>query len=578
MDAELTELLERKTGSDDVYGSEVFGRDDAKDELAEALKAPVTKGTGRSGVITTVGVPGSGKTFFLRAGILRKWYPRNSIMMTYNEGAHLFDDAKMDITTAFARQLVQSNCKNTKDVDFERIVDLDTVLAAFRLLLKLDDNTMLIVCVDELVCLRTGLERRLAVETGDEEKAATRAHVRCQDVRSQLMAYQDSKISSRQSVCFVWTSLTDYFDTDLQKGTYSLRKIMGVPLAPLDDAAAWALAGKVLKDRSAKDPALLWGFHLCAGNPRALVDGLGKYTKLHKDRAGDRYRSLTLPPALADEILEAWRFGVRGNYRDGDVTTVSSIFANVLTGQLPEPSLVDSLMMRGVLNKTAHGVHFLHPSLVYKWAKGDTDVQKVTLRYIESGRVANDPKLFEEQTFLFEQMLNCAYRELNPPELPTLAKYFGGAFVHADLQEFRVHPRQHVGEFTPDSLIKNIESVHAALEDGKTVYSSQKNEKGVDVLIPLWLSKTGEDAVMHVFCGQNKLVDKHIENLGDVEMKVQTTITNLKLNRAHGLYFTTHSRELETKNRTGVWFTRDPLERWLSKMGMPLCTMSMCCY
>ena len=91
--------------------------------------------------------------------------------------------------------------------------------------------------------------------------------------------------------------------------------------------------------------------------------------------------------------------------------------------------------------------------------------------------------------------------------------------------------------------------------------------KGVDVLIPLWLSKAGEDAVMHVFCGQNRLVDDRVSHLGDVEMKVQKAIADLKLDRAHGLYFTTHGRELETENRTGVWFTRESLERWLSRLG-----------
>ena len=47
--------------------------------------------------------------------------------------------------------------------------------------------------------------------------------------------------------------------------------------------------------------------------------------------------------------------------------------------------------------------------------------------------------------------------------------------------------------------------------------------------------------------------------------------------QAHGLSFTTHSRELETAHRTGMWFTRDSLERWLGRMGMPQCMLSMCC-
>eukprot|EP00754_Rhynchopus_humris_P033693 Rhum_TRINITY_DN15478_c2_g2::Rhum_TRINITY_DN15478_c2_g2_i10::g.160512::m.160512 len=103
--------------------------------------------------------------------------------------------------------------------------------------------------------------------------------------------------------------------------------------------------------------------------------------------------------------------------------------------------------------------------------------------------------------------------------------------------------------------------------------TGKQNEEGIDVLIPLQLAKVGHEPTMHVFCGQNKLVEDRVKNLDSVEDKVENAIDALELGeRGHRLYFTTHSPELATATRKGVWFTRDSLEKWLSRMGMPQCT------
>ena len=79
--------------------------------------------------------------------------PRNSVMVTYFEDARILNNGKMDVTTAFARQLARSN-RGREDIDFERIDGLDTVVAAFHLNPGLDSSMMLIVCIDELIRLR----------------------------------------------------------------------------------------------------------------------------------------------------------------------------------------------------------------------------------------------------------------------------------------------------------------------------------------------------------------------------------------------------------------------------------------
>ena len=135
--------------------------------------------------------------------------------------------------------------------------------------------------------------------------------------------------------------------------------------------------------------------------------------------------------------------------------------------------------------------------------------------------------------------------------------------------------------------MQNLTELLVRQTGSDAIYGSEKNKKEVfgrdeakdlDALEAPVTAGTGRsDAVMHVFCGQNRLVDNRGDNLGDVEKKVQKAIADLNLDRAHGLYFTTHGRELETENRSGVWFTTESLEWWLSRMGMPLRTMSMCC-
>ena len=94
----------------------------------------------------------------------------------------------------------------------------------------------------------------------------------------------------------------------------------------------------------------------------------------------------------------------------------------------------------------------------------------------------------------------------------------------------------------------------------------------------LQLAEVGHTPSIHVFCGQNTLAEGRSDDLADAEEKVAKAIETLELgDQAHGRYFPTHSPALDTALRTGVWFTRDSLKKWLGKMGMPQCTLSMCC-
>ena len=581
MDAQLTELLKRRTGTDATYDKPLVGRDEAKKSLKKALAAP--RKSDRWGVITTVGVPGSGKTFFLRAGVLRNEdYASNSIMMTYNEDADILDDGKMDVKTAFARQLVQANCITRGEVDFEKIVDFDTVVHAFRLLLNLKPDQTLIVCVDELMRLRSALEH-----LGMNSDAA---HKRCRLLRSGLMSYQDRCTKEKKpEIRFVWTSLTDYFEETLRV-TGSRRDLHLVPLSSLNVEDSWKVLDEGLRTRAESDSILRWGFSLCAGNPRALADGLNQYNELRSTCVAETAAKLQLPLQLEMAIQMAFRVNAC------NTSVVDTHFTAVLAGTLTETEKAKLLTEGYLLQGADREVLCLQPALVRLWATSGnkkTGAQELAAKYFST-----DPKVFEEQTYLFEQLLNHAYAELK--QTPEIGAYFSGAYIEKSLQKFSVHPRPLPRDsvFRPSSLEDEILVVKERLKEGATVHSANANEKGVDVLIPLDLRKSpaplaekkesaaaDDDAKadddppsMHIFCGQNKLVEDRVDNLSVVETKVATAIKELGLgDQAHGLYFTTHSRELATAHRTGVWFTRESLERWLGRMGMPQCTMSMCC-
>ena len=578
MDVELTKLLERRTGTDATYDKPLVGRDAAKKSLKKALAA--ARQSERWGVITTVGVPGSGKTFFLRAGVLRnEEYASNSIMMTYFEDADILDDGKMDVTTAFARQLVQANCITRDEVDFEKIVDFDTVVQAFRLLLNLKPDQTLIVCVDELMRLRTKLERR-----GMNSDAA---HKRCRLLRRDLMSYQDHCTKEKKpEIRFVWTSLTDYFEESLKIG----RELHTIPLSSLNVEDSWKVLDEEVRARAESDSILRWGFSLCAGNPRALADGLNQYNELRSECGAETAVKFELPPKLETAIQMAFKVNAC------NISVVDTHFTAVLAGTLGEPEKAKLLTEGYLLQGADREVLCLQPALVRLWAtSGNT---KTVAQELAAKYFSTDPKVFEEQTYLFEQLLNHAYAELK--QTPEIGAYFSGAYIEKSLQKFSVHPRPLPRDsvFRPSCLKREILVVKERLQEGATVHSASVTEEGVDVLIPLDLRKTpaplaekkesaaaDDDAKadddtpsMHIFCGQNKLVEDRVDNLVVVEKKVAAAIEELGLgDQAHGLYFTTHSRELATAHRTGVWFTRESLERWLGRMGMPQCTMSMCC-
>ena len=546
-----------------VANMPLFDRENARETLEVVLHQE--RENFRWHVITTVGIPGSGKTFLLRKGIMNEWYPDRSIMMTYNEDAQIIDDGKMDPLVAFARQLVQTNSFRRRDVDFNRIVDFDVVITAFRQKLGLSDETPLIVCIDELIKLREHHIIELQKQSVDKSELKSRATNRCKALRTALMAYQDLCTNTNlPEIRFVWTALTELFDNEVTESVGSLRRIVHIPLTNLSHENALNLLSDELK--GAGDLVTEWSLNMCAGNPRAIV-GLSSVIAEAK-----RHGTAGLASRIASGIHGACMF------QPLHTSYVKDHLAAVLTESL-DISTEDALRTRGVLHKLSNGVECLNPSLVWAWADKNRSelVGNWLIEYLGSDANMN-PKTFEETTIYFEGLLNHAYKQLGIT--PKLSVYFNGAdHIQETIRELIVHPRPVAKVQKPSSLnILESRELYNMLQSGQAVYSKNIVEEGVDILIPLTLSKGDKEATLYLFCAQCKLAKK-VANLQEVEtkaveipavQKLQAWATEEKVPlNVHGLYFTTHTPKLQTAKRNGIWFTKDSMEKWLSKLGLP---------
>eukprot|EP00754_Rhynchopus_humris_P046628 Rhum_TRINITY_DN6181_c0_g1::Rhum_TRINITY_DN6181_c0_g1_i1::g.19303::m.19303 len=128
----------------------------------------------------------------------------NTVLMTYDDGSRILDDGKTDPKTAFAQQLVWSNMQ--APADLAKIVDIDTVVEAFRISLRLAKSDVLVVCIDGLPRLRSHLR-----ECKGLNEAA--AESRCLALRASLTAYEEECTRlGKPEVRFLWTSMTAHLE------------------------------------------------------------------------------------------------------------------------------------------------------------------------------------------------------------------------------------------------------------------------------------------------------------------------------------------------------------------------------
>ena len=393
-------------------------------------------------------------------------------MVTYFEGSTVIDDGTGDVLVAFARQLIHGNCKDESEVDEKRITSWTDVVQAFRMHLNLADGKQLIVCIDEMDILYSHLE---------DIYGKAKAHKRCRRLRTALMAYQDKCTTSRSpEIRCVWTALTHLFHEELQEAKGSKRGISCFNLRNLNEDDAFKVLESVpsLQEKVMCSPKLQWAFNLCAGNPRAIVDGFMRYYKLVKEHVDTGHI------LLADEVMYACRFN------ENHTRLVGQYLTSVLTDTL-YPADADKLRNEGALHVGQDHDH-LNPALVYKWACShlwarsarnlDTIAvkrQKEWLReYFGVDKVFN-AKTFERQALAYEALLNSAHadRKLTP----TVAEYFDPAFVEDALKDRVIIPRD-AGSIVKTKNLSTCTNLHRLLKSGHSIYPS---ERAVGSLFPI---------------------------------------------------------------------------------------------
>ena len=390
---------------------------------------------------------------------------------------------------------------------------------------------------------------------------------RCRALRKALMAYQDNCTDlGRPPIRFVWTSLTYLFDRELAQ-TGSTRQIEQISLNNLDEKNAWSLLGDTLQAEVAESATLQWAFQMCCGNPRAIVDGFtAEYHRVENNTTDGHIR-------LVHNIARACRFD------NSHHPLVANNIFSVLTNTLPEKDKI-SLREQGALHSRSDESRCLNPALVYHWASESNEAGTYVARCIRDYFGADklyDPKMFERQTLAYELLLHMAYAErkekAEKEEKITVGQYLSPAFVEDDLKNLVINPRKDISFIESKSLTGlTSEELYNKLYNSCRIYSDNVSEAVVYSLVPLFLSKPGEEETLHLFCCQNKLVCE-VEGLKNVETNVSVPAIKKLIEwcgeeghdvSVHPLIYTAHEPGMKTK---GVWFTLETMTKWFSRLG-----------
>ena len=521
-------------------------------------------------VITVVGSPGSGKTYFLRKGILDDYYKGQSVMVTYGEGSTIIDDGTGDALVAFARQLVDANCKDKGKVDMKRITCWSVVVEAFRMHLKLADDKQLIVCIDEFALLRAHLKN---IYEGDPHQA-DKAFYRWKALRISACRHQAhcTNEDGVPDIRFVWTCVTNAFDYELQERP-AYRRIAAVPVHNLGEDDAWKVLGNTLQQEVEKSAELQWAFQMCSGHPRAIVAGFMAHYKLVEDNVANGHLR------LLDKIMEAC-----GLTEEHHPLVEDNIHSAILGGVSYPKSY--SLREQGVLQTVGYESECINPSLVHSWASKETGAPAVRklkkcIRDYFGADNLTDPKMFERQVLAFEALIHMVYADckenLNKNYEKCFDRYFATAFVGNDLRSESIVPCKDVSISEHKSLEDfTSEELYNELHKGRRIYSTCDSKAGVDILIPFFVSGWGKDT-LHLLCFQNKQVGdigKGKKKAGNVsiaaveEMQTWCEKESKDAITVHPLVLSTYEpRTTWPGTANGVWFTRETMTKWIGRLG-----------
>jgi len=372
-----------------------------------------------------------------------------------------------------------------------KITSLDEALRIIRSGLRLPDDKLLIITVDEIMELD-----KMAKDTNENALART---------VSSLMRVQDTTlVSGREPVVFIFSSILERLFPDLEKKTGSGRPVSLVPLQHLKLQEAHELLFRQvpgLQDAAARSSALRQLILSCMGHPRALFEGIKNTVDVTRTNviAVEKYRHEILTMCKLDALMSV----------DG-----SNVVEDWFRGATESPKR-ERLITQGVLH-IVDGVPFILPLMLQEWAaRVATDQGRPhwALAYhlreaydADCAVEATQKKKVEELMMHYEAVRRIC-RAGRKDEL--LGSFFPTKFIGPSWETRRVVVK--LPPVGPDGIVayvddfSDVEAVLRLLRDGYIVVSTkQRAEQGLAYASPFFDSE--DETTMLVAVAQVKFV------------------------------------------------------------------------
>jgi hypothetical protein len=474
--------------------TQLLYRDDAEQAVQKYLLEVYTKANraadGKFPMLGCSGMKGIGKTAMLvhtTKALLPGLVAGGSqipaaaaVYVTFNGGGAQRDvffassRRQPEIARAFGHMLLQSI-----GIDLEMALPLTFTqcIEIYRSLLKLPENGLFCICVDE---------------AGDLDDPHDRSVRLTSKLFSALMKEMDKRDGR---LAFVFAHIRQ--DVLNKEATDSGRQVIPLPLRalPLD---CWRSLNPDAATAAEQDAGLHQLLLACSGHPRSLVDGL--------PAAQAKVPNLFTAPNEANLILAKDEIANTCKFVDIPEWQMGSLVRRWFSVGKPP---VDELQRDGVLLTLPGepGVQLLHPLLLHCWAQRQSDMS--TLAYHLQQAYCSDcvlgnsaEKHMEAVMYHYEAVLRCAARG----QTFTLGSFYRTRHMSDPLRATRVRAHMPFAQRSTDRLVffvddfGDIAQVVEYLKKGYIVVSKAQQEAGIEYLSPYINQDTGKLIVAATQC------------------------------------------------------------------------------
>ena len=504
----------------------------------------------KSRLLTTVGVPGTGKTTFVKnmaAKVTEEGFL--AVFVSYNEYSQPIDltnDPNMN-TTLFAAQLLSCNGLESEYAK----ANAPKVNTIIKRLVELNPGCKgIIIFIDELI------------QIARDAKAVKRV----QSLNSKLIGIQDSsKNDFGKGVMFVFTALTDDFSENLMPG--SGRPISKIPLCNLNWENAEAAIPAERMDIIKKSKLLYQIFLSCAGHP-GLLASLGGMKSAHlrkvtSDVAGSSVRNELISKLCSTAKLK-------------NIDTVLNKTALRWFGSNIQGTEITEMEQAGIIQKMGSPQNpreFLVPLLFYRWDPRGNVCNVLLKNHLEQLYSADASlRTYHEKDMEGVMMHYECVRKValgNNTTVP-LEYFFDGALICEQLRDIEIQIKFKKAKILVEEVDKlNDDVVLSKLKEGYTVTSRNPTELGAERLVPFFRT----DGSLYVALMQDKFVQKDVtswavakKNLDESSAVKHLTENNVDYFYVFNTTIDQHTMQKETLKGC-VIFTETGLMDYTIKLG-----------